>query len=710
VDLTTGGVGLVLGSAPNGNLTSAMRTFNSLADILAACVVGTKISCSTLLGLAPSFNGGAPATSLQAIVNIARYPGQNVAALFTLSAGLALYAPSLLLAPDAWTLAIRYNGNGHELDGPGNMAIDQFGNVWSTNNYEYNADPFTSVCGDDHVVKLTATGTDAPGAPYQGGGLYGAGFGITLDPQGNAWIGNFGFQGVGCGITSPNNSVSKFSGGGSPLSPAGTGFTQGMILEPQGTASDQHGNIWIANCGGNSVTEYLGGDPIQARNFSGLGLVKPFGLAIDAQGRVWIASNGNDSVVVLGQNGAPVAGSPVTGGGLRAPMGIAIDSLGNAWVANSHLINPPCPTVDINPSGAASITEITPDGRPANGSPFTGGGLTLPWGVAVDGSDNIWVANFSGQHLSELCGARAQCPVGTCTGMPISPAAGYTSDGLVRNTGVAVDPSGNVWLANNWLNVPVQTNPGGHEFVVFIGVATPIKTPLIGPPSPASGSAGFGAGCAAALAVAATTVTLTSSQNPSTSGQSVNFTATVGCASASPTGTVTFTVDGAAGSPATLSGSMATFTTATLAAGSHTVTATYSGDLNCAPAISMTLSQVVNAQPIEQPVGYGYCYPAANAPPPGAPCTPFTGSGAYQSPGQLSAQYCMAVWQTVTQQQACIAQALGNVGGFICPFGCGAAPKPSSGSSGQLPGAYCTMPDGARQWVPQGAPAPAGCT
>jgi secreted PhoX family phosphatase len=346
-----------------------MRAFNSLADLLAACVVGTESSCDTLLGLARSFSTGIPATSLQAMANIARYPGQTVSALFALSASQGRYAPALQSAPDAWTLAIRYNGNGRELDGPGNMAIDQHGNVWVTNNYQFSPDPFTTVCGDDHVIKLTPTGTDAPGAPYQGGGLYGAGFGITLDPQGNAWVSNFGFQGSGCGITNPDNSVSKFSASGTPLSPAGTGFTQGAIKQPQGTASDQQGNIWIANCGSNSVTEYAGGDPNRAQNFSGLGLEKPFGLAIDAQGRVWIASTGNDSVVVLGRDGSPIAGSPITGGGLRAPMGITVDSLGNVWVANSRFINPPCPTVDITDlSGVVSITEITPD-RPA-GEPF----------------------------------------------------------------------------------------------------------------------------------------------------------------------------------------------------------------------------------------------------------------------------------------------------------------------------------------------------
>jgi phospholipase C len=204
-------------------------------------------------------------------------------------------------------------------------------------------------------------------------------------------------------------------------------------------------------------------------------------------------------------------------------------------------------------------------------------------------------------------------------------------------------------------------------------------------------------------------VSLTSSQNPTDQGQSVAFTATVGCSNVTPSGTVTFTVDGTAGTPVTLSSGTATFTTSTLTTGSHSVTAAYSGDANCGSATSSMLTQVVNAATVtEQPVGYGYCYPAANAPPPGAPCTPYTGSGAYQTPALLGLQYCEVLWQTAAQQQACIAQMVGNVGGFICFIGCAAAPKAST-SPGPLPGTYCTMPDGVKQWVPQGAPRPAGC-
>ncbi|OPF77825.1 vegetative cell wall protein [Streptomyces antioxidans] len=99
---------------------------------------------------------------------------------------------------------------------------------------------------------------------------------------------------------------------------------------------------------------------------------------------------------------------------------------------------------------------------------------------------------------------------------------------------------------------------------------------------------------------APTTTVLTSSANPSVFGQPVTFTATVTPnppATGTPTGTVTFVISGSGGGSFTepLSGGTATFTTGDLGTGSHTVTATYSGDANFAPSSSATLTQVVNA-------------------------------------------------------------------------------------------------------------------
>jgi hypothetical protein len=95
-----------------------------------------------------------------------------------------------------------------------------------------------------------------------------------------------------------------------------------------------------------------------------------------------------------------------------------------------------------------------------------------------------------------------------------------------------------------------------------------------------SGSTGtLSGGQVVTKATSATAVS--SSLNPSVYGQAVNFTANV-TGFGTPTGTVQFVVDGSSfGSPVTLvSGSATSNNTSTLAVGTHTVTANYSGDSN----------------------------------------------------------------------------------------------------------------------------------
>jgi hypothetical protein len=95
-----------------------------------------------------------------------------------------------------------------------------------------------------------------------------------------------------------------------------------------------------------------------------------------------------------------------------------------------------------------------------------------------------------------------------------------------------------------------------------------------------------------------------SSLNPSTLGQAVIFTSvvTTSALSGAPTGTVTFTIDGVVETPVLLQVSngtdQATFSLSTLSAGTHSISAAYSGDTTfSASTPPAPLTQTVNAPP-----------------------------------------------------------------------------------------------------------------
>lgn len=516
-DPATGAVAAVLRLPPNGAETSALRTFNSLANIVAACIA-TQANCEALFDATTVPEGPRPTNVLQAVANIAKYPWLNVAGLFDLSLGRQAYAPALEGAPDAWTLFLKFTGSfssvqdEHNLmNGPGAIAIDEKGFLWVADNYVPEP-PSRPACAGERLLKFYPWGENFPGSPYFGGGLSGAGFGVSIAPNGLIWIGNFGFAGNGCPLP-PANSVSVFTPDGKALSPD-EGLTAGHISWPQATVPDREGNIWIANCAADSVTVYPKGLPPKAFEIpippadSASGKMKPFGIAIDHQGSAWVTGSFNSTLAVIGLEGKVDVITPQGPDGrtqLSRPMGVASDSHGNIWVANSDFMDVPCPP-DIPHLGPATAPSIAlflrhSDRKAAPDSPFTGGGMTIPWGIAVDGNDTVWVANFgfpfdlanpesaqawpAPNRLSHFCGVdTARCPpTKRGVGKAISPdGTGYTSDALDRNTGVSIDPSGNVWLVNNWKPTPQVGNPGENSLAVLVGAAAPLDTPLIGTP------------------------------------------------------------------------------------------------------------------------------------------------------------------------------------------------------------------------------------
>ncbi|WP_160153560.1 hypothetical protein [Microbulbifer sp. ALW1] len=521
----TGEVGEVLRRSPNGTDTSTFATFNSLTNMIAGCVANA-INCHALF--AATSHPGEPATTtvLEAMANIVKfpaYPNYPSAAddpLYLLSLVSPVYQPALTERPTNWLLFIKFTGGFYTdqdsdnlMNGPGNVAIDEQGYAWVINNYTPQP-PDEFACTGQRLLKFFPWGETFPGSPFTGGGLSGAGFGVTLDPKGLLWVGNYGFEAPSCAngnippdpankIPATHNSVSLFLPNGKPLS-SDSGFTNGNIWWPQGTVSDRDGNIWIANCGNDTVTLIPNGNPLLAKNFPlpGAGTpeapnLKPFAIAIDPKGRAWVTGNNSGEVYMLNVEGE-IEVKDTSMVDISYPIGISGDSKGNMWVNSTSGVRIPCvdpyepqngpsPSIVFFPADGGAPTQITNQG-----------GLGLPWGNAVDGADSLWVFNFGKSPvedvtedtqfgdtaISHFCGS-GKCPQGRTLGDPISPPTGYTSDALDRLTGGGIDPSGNIWLMNNWKKAGpalYDINPGENSIVIVPGAATPVKTPLIGPP------------------------------------------------------------------------------------------------------------------------------------------------------------------------------------------------------------------------------------
>lgn len=104
----------------------------------------------------------------------------------------------------------------------------------------------------------------------------------------------------------------------------------------------------------------------------------------------------------------------------------------------------------------------------------------------------------------------------------------------------------------------------------------------------------------------ATNTAIVSSANPVVAGQPITLIAATAPAASnllSPTGTITFHVDGVAKTPATLANGLATLTVPTLSAGNHSITAVYSGDSTFNSSTSATFTQVSNAAFVALPYG-----------------------------------------------------------------------------------------------------------
>jgi len=208
--------------------------------------VSDGTACGNLFALTPSASNVYPADTVTALLNIARNPSRNAAALGGLLTPTPPYQPALSTPPSAWTVAITYAPSG--LSGPAGVAGDQQSNVWIANK-------------TSHAVTLlaptgTVTGTYAAGVTGSGA--------IAVDPSGNAWT-----PGTGASL------IEIPAGGGTYTSYSGGGLGTTNAL-----AVDGLGQIW-ATGSQNGVSLFTNsGTPVSSTAFTGVSASNAQSIAI----------------------------------------------------------------------------------------------------------------------------------------------------------------------------------------------------------------------------------------------------------------------------------------------------------------------------------------------------------------------------------------------------------------------------------------------
>ncbi len=394
----------------------------------------------------------------------------------------------------------------------------------------------------------------------------------------------------------------------------------------------------IVTIAGNGTAGYAGdGGPATAAE-----LDAPSAVAFDSAGDLFIADTGNNVIreviastgKIITYAGTGIAGSGGLGGpakkaNLDDPTALAIDAAGDLFIADSgnNRVLEVIAATGIIQTVAGTGTK----GYGGDGGPATAALLNDPTGLAVDAAGDLFISDTGNNRVREVTGG----VINTVAGSGI---AGFGGDGglaklatLNRPTAIAVDALGDLLIADTGNNRIREVLAGSGTIITLAGDGVPNSSGDGGPSSVAELDVPDGLAIGALnrlyvseskgdrvrmMALNASTTdflpsatTISSSLSSSVYGQSVTFTATVVISSpgaAAPTGTVTFkdgTTTLGTGTLSTSGGvTKASFTTAKLAVGSHTITAVYSGDANnftsTSPALTFSVAKDVTATTI----------------------------------------------------------------------------------------------------------------
>ena len=236
--------------------------------------------------------------------------------------------------------------------------------------------------------------------------------------------------------------------------------------------------LLITSCGKELISPSETSSSVTVNTFAGSGtqgsgngtgtaasFYQPTGLAIDASGNIYVADFRNNLIREISSAGVvtTLAGSGTQGSangtGTAAsfyqPNAVAVDASGNVYVADNgnNLIR------KIAPGGVVTTLAGSGTAGATNGT-GTAASFSFPEGVAVDASGNVYVADYGNNMIRKIS------PAGVVTTL-----AGSTTQGATNGTGTAasfyeptaltVDGTGNVYVTDYGNDLIRKINPVG---------------------------------------------------------------------------------------------------------------------------------------------------------------------------------------------------------------------------------------------------------
>ncbi len=179
---------------------------------------------------------------------------------------------------------------------------------------------------------------------------------------------------------------------------------------------------------------------------------------------------------VLPPTPAPAVGVAVTA------RSVATDAAGNVYFSSGNCVfKVDASGVLTRVAGSSAVAGYSGDGGPA-----TSARLNYPLGLAVDAAGNLYIADAANYAVRKVAAT------GIITTVAGNGTSGYSGDGgpatsaeLIGPQGIAVDASGNLYIADSFFTVlPAQPLPAFNSAIRKVTAATGIITTVAGNGSP----------------------------------------------------------------------------------------------------------------------------------------------------------------------------------------------------------------------------------